>query len=403
MEREVLIPSDELQMRIKELGARISRDYQGQEPVFVGILNGVVFFFVDLLKTVTVPYRIDFVRAASYGASSSSAGAVRLTKDLELDIAGKPVIVVEDIVDTGLTLDLIIREFQKRGAGSVRVCALIDKLERKVIEVPIDYCGFQVEEGFSVENPYLVSAREPSSPISEEYKKLKSFILKITQSEKFLNTIMVSSGVKGEGKTITALNLAITLAEEYDHSVLLVDADLRQPSVHKYLGIENRTGLGDCLMNGASINDAIVTMGIGKLAVMTAGSEISNPVEILSSNRMKDLTKQLKEQVPDRYVIFDTPPLLPFAESHAIASSVDGILLIVRDGFTSLNNLKETLNIVRDRKILGIVYNDVEIDRFDGYHYYHYYKSYYSDKTKGDNNGNEGKSGLLRSLKRRKP
>jgi protein-tyrosine kinase len=260
---------------------------------------------------------------------------------------------------------------------------------------------FTAEDSLQLENPYMVSAREPNSPISEEYKKLKSFILKITQSDKFLNTIMISSSVKGEGKTITALNLAITLSEEYDYTVLLVDADLRQPSVHKYLGIENQKGLSDCIMNGVSASDAMIKTGIGKLVVLPAGSEIHNPVEVLSSNRMKDFIQELKEQIPNRYVIFDTPPLLPFAESHAIASSVDGILLVVRDGYTSLNNLKETLNIIRDTNILGIVYNDVEIDRFDGYHYYHYYKSYYSDKNKAaDGNGEKG--GLLKLFKRSK-
>jgi exopolysaccharide/PEP-CTERM locus tyrosine autokinase len=212
---------------------------------------------------------------------------------------------------------------------------------------------------------------------------------------------MVSSSVKGEGKTITALNLAITLAEEYDHTVLLVDADLRQPSIHKYLGIPNGIGLSDCLMNGSSVGDAMIKTGIGKLVVLPSGSEINNPVEILSSNKMRDLVKELKERYPDRYVIFDTPPLLPFAESHAIASSVDGILLVVRDGYTSLNNLKETLNIIKGTNILGIVYNDVEIDRFDGYRYYHYYKSYYSDKNK-EQDGNGEKGGLLKFLKRSK-
>jgi len=261
--------------------------------------------------------------------------------------------------------------------------------------------AFRVDEPVQLENPYMISAREPGSPISEEYKKLKSFILKITQSDKFLNTIMVSSSVKGEGKTITALNLALTLSDEYDHTVLLVDADLRQPSIHKYLGISNGIGLSDCIMNGVSASDAMIKTGIGKLVVLPSGSEIHNPVEVLSSNKMKDLIQELKEQIPNRYVIFDTPPLLPFAESHAIASSVDGILLVVRDGYTSLNNLKETLNIIKDSNILGIVYNDVEIDRFDGYHYYHYYKSYYSDKNKAQD-GNGEKGGVMKFLKRSK-
>lgn len=260
---------------------------------------------------------------------------------------------------------------------------------------------FRVDKPIQLENPYLLSSWESGSPISEEYKKLKAFILKITQSEKFLNTIMVSSGVKGEGKTITAINLAITLAEEYDHSVLLVDADLRKPSIHKYLNIPNDSGLSNCVMNGASVGDVMINTGLGKLVVLPSGSEVPNPVEVLSSKRMKEFMQELKEQIPNRYVIFDTPPLLPFAEAHAIASLVDSILLIVRDGYTSLNNLKETLNIIKDRNILGIVYNDVTIDRFDDYHYYHYYKSYYLDKSKRENGHGEN-MGFLSLFKRNK-
>jgi protein-tyrosine kinase len=259
----------------------------------------------------------------------------------------------------------------------------------------------KVEESLRIENPYLVAATQPQSPISEEYRKLKSLLLKLTKVDNFLNTLMVTSSIKGEGKSLTAMNLAITLAEEYDHTVLMVDADLRQPSMHKYLDIEPKVGLSDCLMNGADVSDALIKTGIGKLVFLPSGSEIPNPAELLASNRMKDLIRELKKRYSDRYVIFDTPPILPFAEAHSIGSLVDGILLVAREGFTSLDNLKETIHLLKGANILGIVYNGVEIDRFDGHYYYHYYKSYYS-RNKNEHEGTNGKEGWLPFFRRGK-
>ena len=116
----------------------------------MGILNGVVFFFADLVREITLPSRIDFIRAASYGSGTSSSGSVRLTKDLEIPVEGKPVIVVEDIVDTGLTLARILEILKERGPESIKVCVLIDKLERRETDIAIDYRGFEVKEGFLV-------------------------------------------------------------------------------------------------------------------------------------------------------------------------------------------------------------------------------------------------------------
>ena len=150
MEKEILIPRKAILEKVEELARQISSDYEGTEPILVGILNGVVFFFSDLVMKMTIPSKIDFVRAASYGSRTSSSGIVRLTKDVEIPIQGKPVIVVEDIVDTGLTLKQIVERLQDKGPESIRICALIDKMERREEEVTIDYCGFQVKEGFLV-------------------------------------------------------------------------------------------------------------------------------------------------------------------------------------------------------------------------------------------------------------
>ena len=150
MEKEILIPEKTILDKVEELAHEISSDYEGKEPILVGILNGVVFFFADLVKKMTVPSRIDFIRAASYGSGTSSSGDIKFTKDVEMPVQDKPVIVVEDIVDTGLTLTQIVKRLEGKGPESIRICALIDKLERREEEVRIDYCGFQVKEGFLV-------------------------------------------------------------------------------------------------------------------------------------------------------------------------------------------------------------------------------------------------------------
>jgi len=150
MKQELLIHQETIKSRIKELARRISSDYSGKEPVFVGILNGSVFFFADIAREMTIPLKIDFIRAASYGSGNSSSGSVRLTKGLEIPVKDKPVILVEDIVDTGLTLSKILDIITEQSPESIKICALIDKQERRKKDITIDYCGFQVEEGFLV-------------------------------------------------------------------------------------------------------------------------------------------------------------------------------------------------------------------------------------------------------------
>ena len=150
MKKEILIPRDKIQGRVKELADQICSDYKGTEPILIGVLNGVVFFIADLARQMTISTKMDFVRAVSYGSGMTSSGTVRLTKDVEIPIRGKPVILVEDIVDTGLTLTHIVKILERKGPESIRICAFIDKLERRNIAVTVDYCGFQVEEGFIV-------------------------------------------------------------------------------------------------------------------------------------------------------------------------------------------------------------------------------------------------------------
>ncbi|MGE5840059.1 MAG: hypoxanthine phosphoribosyltransferase [Deltaproteobacteria bacterium] len=150
MNKRVLITSQEIQRRVKDLAGQISSDYAGKEPILIGILNGVVFFFADLVMSLTVPSKIDFIRASSYGANRESSGSIKLVKDVEIPVGGQDVIIVEDIVDTGLTLSYLVRGLKSRGPASVKICALIDKKERRDKDVFIDYWGFRVKEGFLV-------------------------------------------------------------------------------------------------------------------------------------------------------------------------------------------------------------------------------------------------------------
>lgn len=244
-----------------------------------------------------------------------------------------------------------------------------------------DLGPYKTEHRLDEVNPFLVTVIQPQSPIAEEYKKLKSVIIKLTTGDQFLNTIMVTSTLKGEGKSITSLNIAVALAQEYDHTVLLVDADLRRPSIHRYLGISNDQGLSDCLINGVDVGSVLVKTGIGRLSILPAGSPVQNPVELISSSRMKEFIQELKHRYPDRYVIIDTPPVLHFAEAYSIASEVDGVIFVVREGQVPAAHLKEAIGLLKGANILGVVYNDVEVNRYSSYHYYTYKN--YSDYAQG--------------------
>ena len=147
---EVLIEKDVLQRRIGELGAEISADYAGRDLLLVGVLKGAVFFLADLMRRLTVPCEIDFMAISSYGASTDSSGVVRILKDLDINIEGRDVLVVEDIIDSGLTLSYLVRNLEARAPASLEVCALLTKPERREIDVPVRYTGFEIPNRFVI-------------------------------------------------------------------------------------------------------------------------------------------------------------------------------------------------------------------------------------------------------------
>ena len=147
---EILVQADDLQHRITEMAAEVSRDYQGRDLLLIGVLKGAVFFLADLMRQLDIPCEVDFMAVASYGSSTDSSGVVRILKDLDAPLEGRNVLIVEDIVDSGLTLQYLMRTLQARGPASIEVCALLTKPERRKVDMPARYVGFEIPDKFAI-------------------------------------------------------------------------------------------------------------------------------------------------------------------------------------------------------------------------------------------------------------
>jgi hypoxanthine phosphoribosyltransferase len=147
---EILVQPDELSHRVRELGTEISRDYAGRDLLLIGVLKGAVFFLADLMRHIDVPCEVDFMAVSSYGSSTDTSGVVRILKDLDAPLEGRHVLIVEDIVDSGLTLQYLMRTLATRGPASLEVCALLTKPERRLVETPARYVGFEIPDKFAI-------------------------------------------------------------------------------------------------------------------------------------------------------------------------------------------------------------------------------------------------------------
>lgn len=147
---EVLLTGDEVQARVVELGAQLAADYKGRDPVLVSVLKGSIIFLADLVRAMPIPLSIDLMEVSSYGASTETSGQVRILKDLSSSIEGREVIVVEDIIDTGLTLNYLLRYLHDKGPASIRICCLLDKPARRLAPIEIDYRGFTIPDRFVI-------------------------------------------------------------------------------------------------------------------------------------------------------------------------------------------------------------------------------------------------------------
>jgi hypoxanthine phosphoribosyltransferase len=147
---EILVDEETLRARVAELGAEVSVDYRGRDLLLIGVLKGAVFFMADLMRHLTIPCEVDFMAISSYGDSTDSSGIVRILKDLDINIEGRDVLVVEDIIDSGLTLSYLMRNLESREPATLEVCALLTKPARRQIDVPVRYIGFEIPDRFVV-------------------------------------------------------------------------------------------------------------------------------------------------------------------------------------------------------------------------------------------------------------
>lgn len=222
-------------------------------------------------------------------------------------------------------------------------------------------------------SPRLVSINNYNLAIAEEYRKLKSLVIQLTREPGLPVAIMIASSISGEGKSVTALNLAMSLAQEMDHRVLLIDADIRNPSIGRYLGLKKLPGLVECLEDGVSLQDVLLETGLGSLVLLPAGRKVDNPVELMSSAKMKNFFAEIKREFADSFIILDVSPVLPFAEARILSNLVDSVVFVVKEGGCSMRNVHESLEILGNANILGLVYNKATAASLSGGYQYYYY------------------------------
>lgn len=194
------------------------------------------------------------------------------------------------------------------------------------------------------------------SPDGDLYKAIRTQIGQKMQKNGW-KTLLISSALPEEGKSVTAINLAITFAKELHQKVLLVDADLRRQKVHKYLGYESSKGLADYLVNSVSLSDLIVWPGVKNFSIISGGQTVRASTELLSSQKMGALMDEMKNRYQDRFIIFDSPPILTCPDAIAFAPFVDAVAMVVQANRTSIEDVKKARNLIPADKFLGFILN----------------------------------------------
>lgn len=244
--------------------------------------------------------------------------------------------------------------------------------DRETMLVPLDGEGIpaQVEHGGrggngSFVDSRLITIREPYSIAAEQYRVLCTRISQLVQN-KSSYTVAITSSVKDEGKSFTSLNLAISLTRDFDERVLLIEGDLKNPTLHEYLKRPPGFGLSDVLEEKMALDACSVQLFEGKLSVLLAGKTVGNPTRLLSSPKMQEILNSAR--VYFKYIIIDTPPIIPLADINIYSTLVDGILLIIRAGKTPRSIIKRAVATIPAEKVIGAVLNDVEAN-YSKYYY----------------------------------
>lgn len=229
--------------------------------------------------------------------------------------------------------------------------------------------------GNSVLDDKIVTYFQPGSIVAEQFRKLRTYLTVIENKPK---TILLTSSYSGEGKSLIAINLAITIAVELNSYAMLVDCDLRNPTLSKWFGMTESRGLSDYLLGDDDLPGLMVKTQIDKLTLLTGGSTQDNPVELIASKRMVTLVNELKSRYNDRYIILDSSPVLATTEPNVLNNVVDGIIFVIRAGETPREWVKQAVKVLGKEKIIGVVLNDMNFkspaihSRYFGTNRYYY-------------------------------
>lgn len=264
-------------------------------------------------------------------------------------------------------------------------------IQEPAVPEPIEEIRPEPERRFYMDVPHevslpsmddkLVTYREPGSIAAEQFRKLRTQLLgmRLPTPPK---TIMVTSATDSEGKTLVATNLSTVLAHDLHSHALLVDADLRNPALSRWFGLQSGRGLSDYLAAGATMPELLTKTNVDKLTILPSGTSQDNPVELIGSRKMHALVQEMRERYSDRYIIFDSSPLLATTEPSVLTRLVDGIILVIRAGVTPRETVMQALSTVERDKLLGIVLNDLEFESdslsaryFGSSEYYYRYRN----------------------------
>ncbi len=235
--------------------------------------------------------------------------------------------------------------------------ARLEKIEEKA-QVKYEFIARKTVE--SKIDPKIVSFYEPHSTVAEQYRTLRTNIQAINTKHP-IKAITITSSTHSEGKTITTINLAISMARDLSNkSILLVDADLRRARISKYLGLKSEIGLADLVSNGVAIDTALLNIGIDNLTILPAGKIPHNPAEILGSQKLKTLINQLKDKYD--YIIFDSPPIIPVTDSGLLGAQTDGVILVVQANRTQQGVVKHAEDLLKQAqaKLLGYILTNIQ-------------------------------------------
>ncbi len=228
--------------------------------------------------------------------------------------------------------------------------------QREEVPAPVYFHTRTIPADFEhlVQNHIIPDCK--GSAAANRVKMLRTQILnKMAKEGK--NALLITSANPGEGKTLTAINLAISISQEMDRTTLLVDSDLRKPSIHRYFGFEVGQGLSDYLRKDIPLSDLLVSPGIEKLVILPGGKPLTNSSELLGSPRMESLIMELKERYENRFIIFDSCSLLEYADPLVLSRFLDGILIVVEAEKTTKNDLKRTFELLKDKPVIGTLLN----------------------------------------------